>query len=202
MKDTTTSWQPATSRTQWAEPAWRERLYSLSLLPEAESGETLGRIVEDWQTADGQSLSAWPMPYIQLATFTGREAMEETLTRWMQRICRTLPRFNLRLVQPTLLPDGSLRMAVAETAPLQKLIDRLDVLETYIKSCGTGGVEWTRNPCCRIGRTAPPQKRLQTHPAETVKTLETVFPVHCLTLEKRTHAEDGSEKVYLCPLSP
>ena len=204
MKDTTTGRgsSAAASRGQWAEPAWRERPYSLSLLPEAESGETLRRMTEYWRPSDGWNLSPWPMPYIPLATFTAREAMEETLTRWMQRICRLLPRFCLRLARPTLLPDGSLRMAVAENASLQKLVDRLDVLETYIRSCGTGGVEWTRNPCCNIGRAMPGIGRPDTHSVQTEPHLVASFPVHCLILEKKAHAEDGSEKVYLCPLCP
>jgi hypothetical protein len=142
------------------------------------------------------------MPDIPLATFTGREAMEETLTRWMQRICANLKRFSLTLGEPALLPDGNLRMKVKDPASLKRLTDRLDVLETYIRSCGTGPVEWVGNPGCRIGKPIHAMGRIATQTTQGLKPMEGVFPVHCLLLEKRIHAEDRSEKVYLCPFMP
>ena len=189
-------------RTHWAEPAWREQFYSLTLLPETEAGEALRRMTSALQPADGPGPAPSPMPDIPLATFTGREAMEETLTRWMQRICANLKRFSLTLGEPALLPDGNLRMKVKDPASLKRLTDRLDVLETYIRSCGTGPVEWIRNPGCRIGKANPAMGRTEIPTMEGLKSMEGLFPVHCLLLEKRIHAEDRSEKVYLCPFMP
>jgi hypothetical protein len=186
----------------WAEPTWREQTYSLSLLPEAEGGEILKRMAGGWRPADGWSLAPAPMPYIPLASFTGREAMEATLTRWMQRICQTLPRFSLPLGDAALLPDRSLRMRVTDTESLRRLIERLEVLETYIKSCGTGQVEWVRNPYCRLGRAVASKGDAEVPAIEAGKTSQARFPVHCLLLGKKTHTEDGSEKVYLCPFPP
>jgi hypothetical protein len=186
----------------WAEPAWREQFYSLTLLPETEAGEALRRMTSALQPDDGPRQMTYPMPDIPLATFTGREAMEETLTRWMQRICANLKRFSLALGEPTLLPDGSLRMKVKDPASLKMLTDRLEVLETYIRSCGTGPVEWIGSHFCRIGKSIPAMGRIATQTTQGLKPMEGVFPVHCLLLEKRIHAEDRSEKVYLCPFMP
>ena len=205
MKDTKTDGPHAagTLHTHWAERTWREQVYSLSLLPEAEGAETLRRMADEWIPAEGWRLAPAPLPDIPLATFKGREAMEETLIRWMQRICQTLPRFSLPLGDAALLPDRSARMRVTDTATLRRLVDRLEVLDTYVRSCGTGPMEWVRIPCCRLGRAFLPQgEEAEPHPTETGKPSETLFPVHCLLLEKKAHAEDRSEKVYLCPLIP
>lgn len=187
-------------RAHWEEPAWREQIYSLTLLPDAEDGERLARMASGLKAGDGWSLAPSPVPDITLATFTAREAMEETLTRWIQRICRDLKRFRLGLGEPAVFPDRSLRMRVTDASSLQKPVERLQVLESYIRSCGTGGMEWVRNPTCRLGIAVPAGVGSQTFHLPSPEPLRGVFPVHLLLLEKRGHPQDEREKVYLCPL--
>ena len=185
-----------------AERTWRERSYSLSLQPQGEDLGNLRRLASSLWPDTGWRMEASPTPDIPIATFRGREAMEETLVRWIQRICRPHPGFSLTVCDPVVFPDLSLRMKVRDVDSLERIIQALGVLETYIRSCGTGPVEWVRTPYSRLGKATPPHGAGRSASGLGEYGMEAEFPVHRLVLERRMNGEEGSEVVCICPLQP
>lgn len=71
---------------------------------------------------------------ITVAKFAVREGMEETLTRWMQRICSNLRSFVITLNNYSGHPPHTIYLRIQDQWPIQQLIRQLSPVEDYIRS--------------------------------------------------------------------
>lgn len=71
---------------------------------------------------------------ITVAKFAVREGMEETLTRWIQRICSNLRSFVITLNNYSGHPPHTIYLRIQDQWPIQQLIRQLSPVEDYIRS--------------------------------------------------------------------
>lgn len=85
-------------------------------------------------------------PYISIAGFVARESMEETLIRWIQRVCSNQKSFNVTLNNFSGIPPHTVYLRVQDHLPFNLLTQKLSVINEYIQSNGCPPVRWTGRP--------------------------------------------------------
>ena len=73
-------------------------------------------------------------PHIVIANFVATESMEETLIRWMQRICSQHKGFPVTLNNYSGFPAHSIYIRVQDHEPFRQLATQLRVIDEYVTS--------------------------------------------------------------------
>jgi len=73
-------------------------------------------------------------PHIAIAHFQAKEAMEETLIRWIQNICRLQHRFKVTLLNFSGSIPFSISLPVQDPKPFMQLTNSLKILNGFIQS--------------------------------------------------------------------
>ncbi len=71
-------------------------------------------------------------PHINVAAFLAREEMEETLIRWIQRICSMQNSFLVTLNNYSGFPPHTIYLRVQNPEPFQQLAQQLKVINDFI----------------------------------------------------------------------
>lgn len=71
-------------------------------------------------------------PEIELARFEALHRMEDTLSRWTQRLCSESPAFSLEVNNFSGLPPQTIFARLANAAPLKKLLIQFRKLDMYL----------------------------------------------------------------------
>lgn len=74
-------------------------------------------------------------PLITVANFFARETMEETIIRWVQRICNLQEAFNVTFNNYSGCPPHTIYLRVQNEMPFKRLAKELVVVKNYISSC-------------------------------------------------------------------
>lgn len=90
-------------------------------------------------------------PEIVLGVFLAREAMEETLIRWIQRVCVRSASFMVSLNNYSSFPPHTIYLRVQDHHPFVELTKQLNIIDEYIRSGGSPGVRWHNRPYLNIG---------------------------------------------------
>lgn len=85
-------------------------------------------------------------PEIIIGVFQATEVMEETLIRWMQRVCMQLKSFTVALNNYSSFPAHTIYLRVQDHEPFRQLKKQLKVIDEYLISSGVGGVYWFDRP--------------------------------------------------------
>ena len=187
--------EPVARRRSAGELQWQERQYELVVFPEGAGGERVQQLAAELRAgaAGGEK------PRILLGTFVAKEAMEETLIRWIQRVCRLQQRFRVSLEGPLAHPAGGWHLRVRDQWPFGRLAEGLAVIDPYLVSCGGRPAAWHRIPHCRLSE-QPPEKT-RAIPGAAAADFEAAFWVHSIVLLK-SGREGGTELVNVFPLLP
>lgn len=81
----------------------------------------------------GVEVEGKAFPYILVAAFHAGEGMEETLIRWIQRICSLQTSFTVSLNNYSGTPSGSIYLRVQNQQPFKHLSQQLRSLDHYIQ---------------------------------------------------------------------
>lgn len=73
------------------------------------------------------------VPYIMVAGFHAGEGMEETLIRWIQRICSLQNSFTVTLNNFSGIPSHAIYLRVQNQQPFRHLAQQLQALEHYVQ---------------------------------------------------------------------
>ena len=90
-------------------------------------------------------------PYIKLAEFQARESMEETIIRWIERVCRQQESFTVTLNNYGGFPPATIFVRIQDHQPFKTLASRLKVIDDYIQSNSCPPVKFFNRPNLRIG---------------------------------------------------
>jgi 2'-5' RNA ligase len=134
------------------------------------------------------------MPHITVANFLAREGMEETLIRWIQRICGTQPAFDVTLNNYSGIPPYSIHVRVQDTFPFQQLAQRLKPIDDFIRSSSCPPVKMAK-PRINIATRLPEQVYLKAMPDYSEKTFHGKFMAQELLLLKRAHPFEACKTV-------
>lgn len=83
-----------------------------------------------------QGLALQNPPDIKIAHFHANESMEETVIRWIQRICSQHRSFLVTLNNYSGFPPHTIYLRIQDHAPFNQLADQLVVIDEYVRSNG------------------------------------------------------------------
>jgi len=150
-------------------------------------------------------------PHITLAAFQAGEEAEDTLIRWLQRICQQRRSFQLALNNYSGIPPhtterlervpGTIFLRVQDPEPLRELMQQLGSIDEFIRASGWPPVRlplikngWVR-PYLSIAGGLTEQVYNKAMPDYSRKTFHAIFQVDELVLLRRKHSFDPCKTI-------
>jgi len=201
-----------------------ETEYLLVIYPGSQLEEKI--LDEQQQFADDYSVKVRNKPHITVAAFQAGEVMEDTLIRWIERICNHYRSFDLTLnnysgfpphtampvktARPsgqTSLPgmtgsSGTIYLRVQDPQPFYELMRQLQAIDEFIRSSGRPPVNLMSRPFLSIAGGLTEQIYNKAMFDYSQKTFHDTFHVGELVLLKRTHSFDPCKTVNIFRLLP
>ena len=134
-------------------------------------------------------------PHITLAVFQAGEEAEDTLSRWMQRICQQHRSFELALNNYSGIPPHTICLRVQDPEPLRELTHQMGVIDEFIRSSGWPPVRLNGRPYLSIAGGLTEQVYNKAMPDYSRRTFHGVFQVGELVLLRRRHSFDPCKTV-------
>jgi 2'-5' RNA ligase len=141
-------------------------------------------------------------PHITLAAFEAGEEAEDTLIRWIQRICHPHRSFEIALNNYSGIPPHTICLRVQDPEPLRELMQQLRAIDEFIRSSGWPPVNLTGRPYLSIAGGLTEQVYNKAMPDYSRKTFHGIFRVGELVLLKRKHSFDPCKTVNVFRLLP
>jgi 2'-5' RNA ligase len=176
--------------------------YLLVAHPDSAVNERIIAERESFTTEYQPKVAARTKPYIALARFVAREAMEETILRYTQRICSQQQSFEVALNNYSGFPPDTIYLRVQNPQPFRQLAKELEVVSNYISSCSCPPLRLILNPHLSIARRLPETIYLKAMMDYSQKTFHETFMVNELVLLRRSHKYDTCKVVHVFRLQP
>lgn len=141
-------------------------------------------------------------PHITVAAFQAGEVVEETLIRWIQRICHRHRSFAITLNNYSGFPPHTIYLRVQDPQPFRLLMQQLRAIDDFIRSTGCPPVNLISRPYLSIAGGLTEQVYNKAMPDYSRKTFHGSFGVDELVLLKREHPFDPCKTVNIFRLLP
>jgi 2'-5' RNA ligase len=141
-------------------------------------------------------------PHITVAAFQAGEEVEETLIRWIQRICNRQESFDIMLNNYSGFPPHTIYLRVQDPLPFGQLMEQLKAIDDFIRSSGCPPVNLMRRPYLSIAGGLTEQIYNKAMPDYSRRTFNDSFRVEELVLLKRGHSFDTCKTVNIFRLLP
>lgn len=168
------------------------REYRLVIYPDAPVYEKIMAEKQRFFTNYGVE-TAKSFPYIMVAGFYAGEGMEETLIRWIQRICSQHNSFEITLNNYSGFPQHSIYLRIQQPQPLQQLTAQLKTLDAHVQAMATNTFE--RIPHIALANELAEPVYQQTMPVYSRKTFRARFMATELVLLGRDHPYAASKTI-------
>jgi hypothetical protein len=89
---------------------------------------------QDFFNQYGEKIAVETKPHITIANFLAKEAMEETLNRWINNICNQYQNFELTLNNYSGIPPHTIYIRVQDPKPVINFVQQLKTLDNFIRS--------------------------------------------------------------------
>jgi len=143
----------------------------------------------------GEKIPLHTKPDITVANFLAMERMEETIIKWIQRICGFKHGFDVVLNNYSGFPrSNTVFIRVQDHEPFKKLAKALHVIDEYVRSNGCPKVRIIDYPHLTIARRLPLNIYEKAMMEYSQKLFHESFPVRQLVLMRRD-SEFGKYKV-------
>ncbi|NNV57720.1 2'-5' RNA ligase family protein [Limnovirga soli] len=142
-----------------------------------------------------EKLAIKTKPHITVANFFAKEAMEDTLLRYMQRILHTQKSFMVTLNNFSGIPPHTVYARVQDHEPFKELAAALKVITQYIQSNDCPPAQLISHPYLTIARRLQQQVYDKAIFEYSQKTFYANFPVKELVLLRRQHQYDAYKQV-------
>ncbi len=149
-----------------------------------------------------EKVSIKSQPHITIANFLAKESMEETLIRWIQRICSQQQSFIVTLNNYSGFPPDTIYLRIQNEQPFQKLATDLKVLNAYVNSCSCPPVKIISKPYLSIAGRIPEDVYFRALTQYAQKSFHESFLVSELQLLKRKHQYDLCKRINVFGLQP
>jgi 2'-5' RNA ligase len=83
-----------------------------------------------------QRLAVKTKPHITIANFLATESMEETVIRWIHRVCSQCKSFPVTLNNYSGFPPDTIYVRIQDHSPFKQLAAQLKVIDHYVRSNG------------------------------------------------------------------
>ena len=141
-------------------------------------------------------------PHITLANFLAKEAMEETIIRWMENIFNNQQSFTVTLNNYSGFPPHTIYLRVQDAKPFQQLAKELKMVNTYVSSCGCPPMKLITNPHVSIAGSLPEEIYFKALTQYARKSFHESFMVNELLLLRRKHQYDTCKTINVFGLQP
>jgi len=142
-----------------------------------------------------EKVSIKTKPHITIANFLAKEAMEETIIRWMNRAVGTQPSFPVVLNNFGGFPPHTIYIRVQQRQPFKQLATALQSINHYIRSNDCPPMRLITNPHLTIARRLPPDIFEKAIWEYSHKAFEASFVIDKLTLLRRQHQFDACKQI-------
>ncbi len=190
----------ASSANRWKTPRFYE--YLLVAHPDAAVNNKICREKQNFYNEYGQKVSIKTQPHITVANFIALEAMEETIIRYIHRICSNRQSFNVSLNNYSGFPPHTVYLRVQDAQPFKELANELSVIDSYVRANGCPPAHLIKTPHLTIARRIPEnvyQKALKDY---SQKIFHETFLVDELLLLRRSNQYDACKTVNVFRLQP
>ena len=127
------------------------------------------------------------MPHIALAKFSTDESLEDTLIRWIQRVCTQFNSFQVTLNNFNGVPPDTIYVRILDHVPFKSFVTQLKVISEYIYSNGGPEVQFMNRPHLALANRIPEKVYTIALPDYSRKTFHENFWVTELVLLKRSN---------------
>jgi 2'-5' RNA ligase len=134
-------------------------------------------------------------PHITVAVFQAGEMVEETLIRWIQRICSRQQSFEIMLNNYSGFPPHTIYLRVQDPLPFRQLMEQLQAIDDFIRSSGCPPVNLINRPYLSIAGGLTEQVYNKAMPDYSRRSFHESFRVDELILLKRDHPFDPCRTV-------
>jgi 2'-5' RNA ligase len=146
-------------------------------------------------------------PHITLAAFRAGEEVEDTLIRWIQRICNQQKNFEVALNNYSGIPPHTIYLRVMDPQPFRELMTQLRAIDDFVRPSGwpapsDGLVSLNNRPYLSIAGGLTERVYNKAMPDYSRKTFHGVFRVDELVLLKRGHSFAPCKTVNIFRLLP
>ncbi|HET7117077.1 MAG TPA: 2'-5' RNA ligase family protein [Hanamia sp.] len=141
-------------------------------------------------------------PHITVSSFLAKESMEDTLIRWIQRICGQQKSFTATLNNYSGFPPHTIYLRVQEELPFQKLTKDLKIINTYISSCACPPMKIISKPHVSIAGSLSEDIYFKALIQYSHKSFHESFVVNKLHLIKKEHPYDAGKSINIFGLPP
>ena len=176
--------------------------YLLVAHPDATVNEKVMAEKEFFAGEYRHKISGKTKPQITVANFLARDAMEETILRYTQRICSQQQSFEVALNNYSGFPPHTIYLRVQNSQPFKHLAKELKVVANYVHSCSCPRVKLITNPHLSIARGLPETIYLKAIIDYSQKTFHDTFMVKELVLLRRSSQYDSCKPVHVFRLQP
>jgi len=180
----------------------RRAEYLLVIYPNGDLQEKLRDEQQQFSTDYGLQMTVRNKPHITVAAFQAGEIMEDTLIRWVQRICNSYNCFELTLNNYSGFPPHTIYLRVQDPHPFRQLMQQLRSIDEFIRSSGCPPANLITRPFLSIAGGLTEQVYNKAMPDYSRKTFHDSFRVDELVLLKRTHSFDACKTVNIFRLQP
>ncbi len=141
-------------------------------------------------------------PQITIASFLAKEEMENTVIRWMQRICSRQQSFSVTLNNYSGFPPHTIYLRIQNEAPFRQLAKELSVVNAYVSSCSCPPMVLLPRPHVSIAGSLPEETFFKALTQYAHKSFHESFLVNELLLLKRKDEYDTSKPLIVFALQP
>jgi hypothetical protein len=176
--------------------------YTLLALPD---DQLAGAIREEKELFDGLSTGISALnkgPHIRIAAFLAKEAMEETLVRWIRNICQIQESFSVTLNNYSGLPSHTIYLRIQDPAPFVQLASRLRIIDSFVQSNDCPPVQVIVKPFLSIAGGLPESIYTEAIRLYAQKSFHASFTLEKLVLVKRSWEGERDELVERFHLAP
>jgi hypothetical protein len=168
--------------------AWNgggQREYRLVIYPDAFVYEKITAEKQRFFMEYGIESVIKTFPYIMVSSFYAGAGMEETLIRWIQRICSQHTSFGITLNNYSGLPPHTIYLRIQNPQPLQQLARQLKTLENHVMAMS--GVATERYPNIALASELPQEVYEKAMPVYSRKLFHAGFIATEVVLLGRDH---------------
>ncbi|HYF32020.1 MAG TPA: 2'-5' RNA ligase family protein [Chitinophagaceae bacterium] len=169
--------------------------YLLIIRPDAEVCNKLALEKQDFYNRYQHKSAIQLKPHITVGAFLALEGMENTIIKWMQRICSMHQSFRVTLNNYSGFPEHTIYLRVQNHAPFKELAFRLKVIDNYIKSNNCPSLKLAARPYLSLASNLPPKLYGEAMREYSRKTFHETFIVTELLLLKRMNEYDACRHV-------
>lgn len=175
--------------------------YLLAIYPGREVSEKITLEKKLFGLAFGQKVDSH-QPFIPLASFVAKEMMEDTILRWVQRICDLQRSFEVKLQHFSGHPPHTIYLQVEDHQPFRMLTNQLKMVDQFIQSNDCPPAILYHTPYLSVADQLPEAVYQEALPLYALRTFSESFAVQTLVLQKRSDAYEKWQPVNQFTLPP